>query len=42
MKTDIIEADVLCIGVGIAWLMAAIRAGELDATVVVTEKGDTL
>ena len=39
---EIIEADVLCIGGGIAGLMAAIRAGELGAKVVVAEKGNTL
>ncbi|NCF29299.1 MAG: FAD-binding protein, partial [Gammaproteobacteria bacterium] len=38
----IIEADVLCIGGGIAGLMAAIRASELGAKVVVAEKGNTL
>ncbi len=42
IATDIIEADVLCIGGGIAGLMAAIRAGELGAKVVVAEKGNTL
>ena len=39
---DVIEADVLCIGGGIAGLMAAIRASELGAQVVVAEKGNTL
>jgi len=39
---DVIEADVLCIGGGIAGLMAAIRASELGAKVVVAEKGNTL
>jgi len=39
---DVIEADVLCIGGGIAGLMAAIRASELGANVVVAEKGNTL
>ena len=39
---EVIEADVLCIGGGIAGLMAAIRAGELGAKVVVAEKGNTL
>ena len=37
-----IEADVLCIGGGIAGLMAAIRAAELGVRVVVVEKGNTL
>jgi succinate dehydrogenase/fumarate reductase flavoprotein subunit len=39
---DSIKADVLCIGGGIAGLMAAIRASELGADVVVAEKGNTL
>ena len=39
---EVIETDVLCIGGGIAGLMAAIRAGELGAKVVVAEKGNTL
>ena len=39
---EIIETDVLCIGGGIAGLMAAIRAGGLGARVVVAEKGNTL
>ncbi len=39
---EMIEADVLCIGGGIAGLMAAIRASELGAKVVVAEKGNTL
>lgn len=39
---DVIKADVLCIGGGIAGLMAAIRASELGAEVVVAEKGNTL
>lgn len=37
-----IETDVLCIGGGIAGLMAAIRAAELGVNVVVAEKGNTL
>ena len=40
MKEEVVEADVLCVGGGIAGLMAAIRAGELGATVVVAEKGN--
>jgi succinate dehydrogenase/fumarate reductase flavoprotein subunit len=36
---ELVEADVLCIGGGIAGLMAAIKAGELGAKVVVAEKG---
>jgi succinate dehydrogenase/fumarate reductase flavoprotein subunit len=39
---ETIEADVLCIGGGIAGLMAAIRAAELGVKVVVAEKGNTL
>ena len=35
MKTERVEADVLCVGGGIAGLMAAIRASELGAKVVV-------
>lgn len=42
MRKEIVEADVLCIGGGIAGLMAAIRASELGAKVVVAEKGNTL
>jgi succinate dehydrogenase/fumarate reductase flavoprotein subunit len=41
MKTERVETDVLCIGGGIAGLMAAIRARELGAKVVVAEKGAT-
>lgn len=37
-----IEADLLCIGGGIAGLMAAIRAADNGAKVVVAEKGNTL
>jgi len=43
MKKQRVEADVLCIGGGIAGLMAAIRAKELSAQkVVVVEKGNAL
>jgi succinate dehydrogenase/fumarate reductase flavoprotein subunit len=42
MKEEIVKTDVLCVGGGIAGLMAAIRAGELDARVVVAEKGNPL
>ena len=38
----LIQTDVLCIGGGIAGLMAAIRARELGAEVIVAEKGNTL
>lgn len=42
VKNEVIETDVLCIGGGIAGLMAAIRARDLGAEVVVAEKGNTL
>ncbi len=42
MEQTVIKSDVLCIGGGIAGLMAAIRAAELGARVVVAEKGNTL
>jgi len=42
MQQEILEADVLCVGGGIAGLMAAIRAGESGAKVIVAEKGNTL
>jgi len=42
MQREIIETDVLCIGGGIAGLMAAIRASEMGAKVVVAEKGNAL
>lgn len=40
MKEERIQTDVLCIGGGIAGLMAAIRAAEMGANVVVAEKGN--
>ncbi len=40
MIEERIETDVLCIGGGIAGLMAAIRAAEMGANVVVAEKGN--
>ena len=40
LQNEFIETDVLCIGGGIAGLMAAIRARELGADVVVVEKGN--
>ncbi len=40
MTEEVVEADVLCVGGGIAGLMAAIRAGESGASVVVVEKGN--
>jgi succinate dehydrogenase/fumarate reductase flavoprotein subunit len=36
--TETIETDVLCIGGGVAGLMAAIRAAESGANVVVAER----
>jgi succinate dehydrogenase/fumarate reductase flavoprotein subunit len=42
MKEEIVEADVLCVGGGIAGLMASIRAGELGAKVIVAEKANTV
>ncbi len=41
MEQQIIKTDVLCVGGGTAGLMAAIRASELGAKVVVAEKGNT-
>jgi succinate dehydrogenase/fumarate reductase flavoprotein subunit len=40
MIEERIQTDVLCIGGGIAGLMAAIRAAEMGASVVVAEKGN--
>lgn len=37
-----LETDVLCVGGGIAGLMAAIHASDLGAKVIVAEKGNTL
>jgi succinate dehydrogenase/fumarate reductase flavoprotein subunit len=42
MNKQVIETDVLCIGGGVAGLMAAIRASDLGARVVVAEKANTL
>ena len=42
MKQRVVETDVLCIGGGIAGLMAAKRAAEMGAKVLVAEKGNTL
>ncbi|MBW1997624.1 MAG: FAD-binding protein [Deltaproteobacteria bacterium] len=42
MKKRTVEADVLCIGGGIAGLMAAIRAAEKGAKTVVAEKANTM
>ena len=42
MEQEIIKTDILCVGGGTAGLMAAIRAAELGAKVIVAEKGNTL
>jgi succinate dehydrogenase/fumarate reductase flavoprotein subunit len=42
MKEEIMEADVLCVGGGIAGLMAGIRAAELGAKVIIADKANTL
>jgi succinate dehydrogenase/fumarate reductase flavoprotein subunit len=42
MDKEIFETDVLCIGGGIAGLMAAIHASELGARVIVADKANTL
>jgi succinate dehydrogenase/fumarate reductase flavoprotein subunit len=42
MKQEIIKTDVLCVGGGIAGLMAAIRSAELGANVIVVDKANTL
>ncbi len=42
MEKQTVKADVLCIGGGIAGLMAAIRASELGAKVVVADKSNTI
>jgi succinate dehydrogenase/fumarate reductase flavoprotein subunit len=40
VKEETIQCDVLCVGGGIAGLMAAIRARELGASVIIAEKGN--
>lgn len=40
MEEELIKTDVLCVGGGIAGLMAAIRSSELGAEVIVAEKGN--
>lgn len=40
-ETKWVEADVLCVGGGIAGLMGAIRAAELGGRVLIVEKGNT-
>ncbi len=42
LKEILVEADILCVGGGIAGLMAAIRASELGASVIVAEKANVL
>jgi succinate dehydrogenase/fumarate reductase flavoprotein subunit len=42
MQQETIETDVLCIGGGIAGLMAAIRASDFGMRVVIAEKANTL
>ncbi len=42
MREERVETDVLCVGGGIAGLMAAIKASELGAKVIVAEKGNSL
>jgi succinate dehydrogenase/fumarate reductase flavoprotein subunit len=41
MTEEIVQTDVLCVGGGIAGLMAAIRASEVGAKVVVADKANT-
>ncbi len=41
LEIETIKTDILCIGGGIAGLMAAIRAGQLGADVIIAEKGVT-
>ncbi len=38
METEVVKADILCIGAGIAGLMAGIRASELGASVIIIDK----
>jgi succinate dehydrogenase/fumarate reductase flavoprotein subunit len=42
MRTEHHQCDVLCVGGGIGGLMAAIRAAELGASVIVAEKGNVI
>ena len=42
MEKTVVKADVVCVGGGPAGLMAAIRASELGASVVVADKSNTL
>jgi succinate dehydrogenase/fumarate reductase flavoprotein subunit len=42
MKAEHLKCDVLCVGGGIGGMMAAIRAAELGAKVIVAEKGNVI
>ena len=42
MKIEHYQCDVLCVGGGMGGLMAAIRAAELGARVIVAEKGNVI
>ena len=42
IPVEVVRSDVLCIGGGPAGLMAAIRASELGASVIVADKANTL
>ncbi len=42
MELEVIKTDILCVGGGTAGCMAAIRASELGAKVILAEKGNTL
>jgi len=42
MRTEHLKCDVLCVGGGIGGLMAAIRASDLGANVIVAEKGNVI
>lgn len=41
-QSEVLECDVLCVGGGIAGLMAAIRAAEMGSRVIIAEKANTL
>ena len=38
LQDELYESDIICVGGGIAGLMAAIRASELGAKVIVADK----